>query len=308
MRQFSRRAWRGGPESSEGGLACEVCGRLPAPPRVRLTLANVAMMVPIELTVNAAAVNTDLPSIVKILVMTAATSVLAIWVAEPSMMRLMHGWLHAPALRNRNSLREAPSVWRVRTVLDDEPGSLEHLTRSLFRVGVNILDIQVHPAEGIVLDELVVSAPEKVTSRDLASAIQTGGGRDSRIWPTTALALADPATRALSLALRVAADPEELPLATAELLRARVLTPGQPTPELDGGTVLKIPTSRTGAHVFLRPGEPFTRAEIARANRLAELAEQTEITRNAIRAHSPPPQNTQLENPAEAFHGLQIPG
>lgn len=284
MRRLPRSAGLGGADARAGELACEVCGRLPAPPRVRLTVANVAMMVPIELIVNAAAVTTELPFIVKILLMTAATSVLAIWVTEPSMMRLLHGWLHATALGHRKKLREAPAVWRIRTVLDDEPGALERLARALSRTGANILDIQVHPAVGSALDEMVVSAPEGVAARDLAAAIHTGGGRETRIWSTTALALADPATRALSLALRVAADPGELPLAAAELLRARVLSPGRPTPTPEDGSVLKIPASRTGAHVLLRPGEPFTRAERARAMRLAELAEQTEIIWEALLA------------------------
>ncbi|HEY1157777.1 MAG TPA: amino acid-binding protein, partial [Arthrobacter sp.] len=34
-------------------LRCEVCGQMPEPPKARLTLANVAVMLPIELLVHA---------------------------------------------------------------------------------------------------------------------------------------------------------------------------------------------------------------------------------------------------------------
>lgn len=272
-------------DGGAGGLGCEVCGRLPAPPRTRLTLANLTMMVPIELVVNAAAVNTDLPFVLKVLALTAATSVLAIWIAEPPMMRLLRGWLHAPALRRRSRLGRAPALWRIRTVLRDEPGALERLARAMARAQVNILDIQVHPMGEAVLDELVASAPEGASEGDLAAAVAAGGGREARIWPTTALALADSGTQALSLALRVAADPEELPLAAAELLRARVLDPGQYPSQADG-TVLKVPSGRTGTHVFSRPGEPFTPAERARANRLAQLAETIELGRHPGTLHT----------------------
>ena len=43
--------------------------------------------------------------------------------------------------------------------------------------------------------------------------------------------------------------------------------------------MLRIPTAWHGPITFVRPGEPFTPAESARAHRLAELAE--------ILAHSP---------------------
>ncbi|HAG58715.1 MAG TPA: amino acid-binding protein, partial [Arthrobacter bacterium] len=76
------------------------------------------------------------------------------------------------------------------------------------------------------------------------------------------------------LAARIADAPEELPLAVAELLHARILTPAEATLEPDdAGTRLKIPTAWHGPITFARPGEPFTPAESARAHRLAELAE-----------------------------------
>jgi len=257
-------------------LSCEVCGLMPEPPKTRLTLANIAVMLPIELLVHALVVETHLPYLAKVLVLTLTATVLVIWVAEPSAARILRGWLHAPALRHRRKLAAAPALWRARTVLRDEPGSLQKISQALARRGANILSIHVHPVPGGVLDELVLSAPDHLGERGLMEALHDGGGAGSHVWPTTALALADGQTRALSLAARIAAAPEEMPLAVAELLQARIVTPAEDAvtaPADDGGTRLRVPTAWHGPITFSRPGEPFTPAESARAHRLAELAE-----------------------------------
>jgi hypothetical protein len=159
-------------------------------------------------------------------------------------------------------------------VLRDQPGSLQRITQALARLDTNILSIHVHPVPGGVLDEFVLSAPGDLSERRLLEALHDGGGSRSQVWPTTALAMADGQTRALSLAARIADAPDELPLAVAELLRARILTPAEAILEKDdAGTRLKIPTAWHGPIIFARPGEPFTPAESARAHRLAELAE-----------------------------------
>ncbi|MCU1434421.1 MAG: amino acid-binding protein [Pseudarthrobacter sp.] len=263
-------------------LSCEVCGLMPEPTKTRLTLANVAVMLPIELLVHALVVETHLPYLAKVLVLTLTATVLVIWVAEPSAARILRGWLHAPALRHRRKLGTAPALWRARTVLLDQPGALQKVTRALARLDTNILSIHVHPVAGGVLDEFVLSAPGNLGERQLLEALDDGGGSRSKVWPTTALAMADGQTKALSLAARIADAPDELPLAVAELLRARVLTPAEAVLEHhDAGTRLKIPTAWHGPIIFARPGEPFTPAESARAHRLAELAE--------ILAHRPAP-------------------
>lgn len=247
---------------------------MPEPAKTRLTLANVAVMLPIELLVHAAVVDTELPYVAKVLVLAVTATILVIWVAEPSAARILRGWLHAPAIRHRKRLAAAPALWRARTVLQDQPGSLQKVTRALARLDVNILGIHVHPVPGGVLDELVLSAPGHLSEHQLLGALHDGGGASPRVWPTTALAMADGQTGALSLAARIADAPDELPLAVAELLRARIVPPSEAFAKApDDGTRLKIPTAWHGPITFARPGEPFTPAESARAHRLAELAE-----------------------------------
>lgn len=247
---------------------------MPEPPKARLTLANVAVMLPIELLVHALVVETHLPYVAKVLVLTLTATVLVIWVAEPSAARILLRWLHAPALRHRRQLASAPSLWRARTLLRDQPGSLQRITGALARLDTNILSIHVHPVPAGVLDEFVLSVPGDVGERELLAALHDGGGSSPHVWPTTALAMADGQTRALSLAARIAAAPDELPLAVAELLHARIVPPSDAGFKAsDDGTHLKIPTAWHGPITFFRPEEPFTPAESARAHRLAELAE-----------------------------------
>jgi hypothetical protein len=268
-------------------LSCEVCGQMPEPTKARLTLANIAVMLPIELLVHAAVVETHLPYLAKVLVLTLTATILVIWVAEPSAARMLRRWLHAPALRHRRRLVAAPALWRARTVLKDRPGSLQKITQALARLDTNILSIHVHPVAGGVLDEFVLSAPAGLRESQLLRALRDGGGTEPHVWPTTALAMADGQTGALSLAARIAANSDELPLAVAELLRARIgAEPADPAAEARtgqdrDGTLLRIPTAWHGPITFSRPGEPFTPAESARAHRLAELAE--------ILAHRPVP-------------------
>src|SRR5919107_2759558 len=124
-------------------LSCEVCGQMPEPTKTRLTVANVAVMLPIELLVHALGVENQLPYVAKGLVLTLTATILVIWVAEPSAARVLRGWLHAPALRHRRKLGTAPALWRARTVLRDEPGSLQKVTKALARPGTHILSIHL---------------------------------------------------------------------------------------------------------------------------------------------------------------------
>jgi len=267
---------------STGELACDSCGQLPEAPKGRLTVVNVVTILPIELLVHALVVQTDLAYLAKVLALAGTATALVIWVAEPSARRLLWSWLHAPALRRRRKLHTSPALWRVRTILADEPGALEQLTRGLARLDANILSIHVHPVSAGVLDELVLSAPGDLIEEDLFAAVQTCGGRSTRLWPTTAVALTDGQTRALTLAARVAGNPGELGPVIAELLAAELVvdrTNGEnPLDTSHESVLLKVPTTWHAPLYFSRPGEPFTPAESGRAHRLAELAEVIELT------------------------------
>ena len=274
---------RGGMDSTATGavttgLACDVCGRLPHPRRFRLMLAKLAAVFPVELLLHAAVVYYHLSYAMTVTILTVTTTILVIWVVEPSAMRLLRSWLHAPAIRARGHLEDAPALWRIRVTVDDKPGALEILTHNLARLDANILTLHVHALNRGSLDELVVATPEHVHAADLIDSIEAGGGMDPHVWPTSALALVDGQTKALTLASRVTANPGELPLAVAELLGAQVVTDrcGK-TGARSGGrgadkTTLGIPSPWSGPIVVSRPGEPFTPAESARANRLADVA------------------------------------
>lgn len=262
-----------------GADACDVCGRQPHPRRARLTLAKLLAVFPVELALHALVVHYHLSYLTTVVVLTVTTTVLVIWVVEPSAMRLLRTWLHAPALAMRRRVETAPALWRIRARVDDHPGALEQLARGLARLDANILSIHIHPLENGALDEIIAVAPEEVESAAIGAAVERAGGADVQVWPTSALALVDGQTTALSYAARVAADAAELPLAICELLRARLvvdritaLTRG-PDAVCEAATTLRVPSPWTGLFVFTRPGEPFTPAERARANRLAEVAE-----------------------------------
>lgn len=264
-------------------LACEVCGQLPHPQKVRLTLANVAVMLPIELVVHAAVVNTELPYVQKVLVLTLTATALVIWVAEPSVRRALRGWLHAPALSHRRRLHATAALWRIRAVIDDGPRAQAKLARGVAGLKADILGLQRHAAPDGVLAELIVAAPEYATQTELLAAVGASGGREVSAWPTTALALADGQTKALSLAVRVAENPDELQLAVAEMLGAELVPDhGRVNPVAGAATLLKIPSPLLGPLVFSRPQAPFTEAESARAHRLAELAELADSSRRRL--------------------------
>jgi len=268
-----------------------VCGRLPHPRKLRLALAKLTAVFPIELLLHALVIYFHMSFALTVTLLTVSTTVLVIWVVEPSAMHLLSRWLHAPTLHAQKRLHGAESLWRLRARLEDQPGALEAITPELAAVRATILDLQVHPVAEGSRHEIVVGAAEHVREEDLLGAIERGGGVDVELWQTTALALVDGQTKALTLAARVAVTPEELPLAVAELLGAQVVTDlrlvqgGCDRGSYDGST-LRIPSPSTGLLVFSRPDEPFTPAESCRANRLAEIAEVALITQ-AVSA--PPP-------------------
>nr|WP_244283250.1 GNAT family N-acetyltransferase [Streptomyces flavidovirens] len=176
------------------------------------------------------------------------------------------------------------ALWRMRTTVKDEPGSLALLCTALARHQVDILTLQTHPlAEGTV-DELLLRAPAALQAGRLSREIAAAGGSDTWLERADAHDLVDAPTRVLGLATRTALDAAELPLALRQLLGrctihslpATSLT-GRPTGEsapVEGvldGTVMKLRDPSGGVITMERHYLPFTPTEFARARALVEL-------------------------------------
>ncbi|WP_374194722.1 GNAT family N-acetyltransferase [Streptomyces sp. VRA16 Mangrove soil] len=170
------------------------------------------------------------------------------------------------------------TLWRMRTTVRDEPGSLAALCMALAHLRVDILSLQTHPlAEGTV-DEFLLRAPQEMAAADLTVAVAQAGGADTWIERADAHDLVDAPTRILGLATRTAQDAAELPLALRQLLgRCTIRSlPATSTgaASAEGGfdaTELRLRTPEGGLITVERPYLPFTPTEFARARALVEL-------------------------------------
>ncbi|MDX2291264.1 MULTISPECIES: GNAT family N-acetyltransferase [Streptomyces] len=197
----------------------------------------------------------------------------------------------APTDRQAAEAESAPApetietvLWRMRTTVDDAPGSLAALCTALARLGVDILTLQTHPLTEGTVDEFLLRAPAGLSSADLAHEIGTAGGRDTWTERADTHDLVDTPTHVLGLATRTALDAAELPLALRQLLGRCTLhsvpavsLTGRPTGEqapVEGvleETVMKLRDPRGGTLLIERPYLPFTPTEFARARALVEL-------------------------------------
>ncbi|MEU7209150.1 GNAT family N-acetyltransferase [Streptomyces sp. NPDC044989] len=174
------------------------------------------------------------------------------------------------------------ALWRMRTTVRDEPGSLAELCAALAERRIDILSLQTHPlAEGTV-DEFLLRAPGELSGTELAGVVTAAGG--ARTWTERADAhdLVDAPTRVLGLATRTALDAAELPLALRQLLGrctirslpaitgAEAVEAVPPEGALED-TVLRLRAPEGGVISVERPHLPFTPAEFARARALVEL-------------------------------------
>jgi predicted amino acid-binding ACT domain protein len=173
-----------------------------------LALVKLAAVFPVELLLHALVLHLHPPYLLAVAALSVTTTLLVIWVLEPSAMHLLRRWLHAPQLSAHAQLSTATALWRMRVTVEDRPGALEHVAHWLAGLGANILNISVHPLDLAARDELVVSAPDDVTEEQLVDAVTAAGGVDVTAWHTSALALVDAPTRALSLSARVAQRPK----------------------------------------------------------------------------------------------------
>ncbi|MFF4054275.1 GNAT family N-acetyltransferase [Streptomyces sp. NPDC001668] len=200
---------------------------------------------------------------------------------------LPHGEQAGPAdqrARTPDPVAAESTLWRMRTTVKDEPGSLAALCTALAGQRVDILSLQTHPlAEGTV-DEFLLRAPGTLEGSEITRAVARSGGADTWIERADTHDLVDAPTRVLGLATRTALDAAELPLALRQLL-GRCTIRSLPAVPLGGGrgpegvpvegvledTVMRLRAPEGGVITVERPYLPFTPTEFARARALVEL-------------------------------------
>ncbi|MFE7121426.1 GNAT family N-acetyltransferase, partial [Streptomyces sp. NPDC057654] len=171
------------------------------------------------------------------------------------------------------------ALWRMRTTVRDEPGTLAALCRALAHHRVDILTLQTHPLASGTVDELLVRAPAALLPAELTRAAAAGGGSGTWVERADAHDLVDAPTRVLALATRTALDAAELPLALRQLLgrctiRSLPERRTDPAPPAEGvleETVMRLRDPSGGTITVERPYLPFTPAEFARAHALVGL-------------------------------------
>ncbi|CAL9378021.1 GNAT family N-acetyltransferase [Streptomyces sp. XY006] len=195
---------------------------------------------------------------------------------------------HAPPTSDTESPAPEPvpganTLWRMRTTVKDEPGSLAALCAALAGHRVDILSLQTHPLAAGTVDEFLLRAPGELPASAIITAVSSAGGSDTWIERADAHDLVDAPTRVLSLAARTALDAAELPLALRQLL-GRCTIRSRPAPAggvrgpgglpVEGAlddTVMRLRAPEGGVITVERPYLPFTPTEFARARALVEL-------------------------------------
>ncbi|MGV9605483.1 GNAT family N-acetyltransferase [Streptomyces sp. NPDC003631] len=175
-------------------------------------------------------------------------------------------------------------LWRMRTTVRDEPGSLATLCTALASLRIDILSLQTHPLAQGTVDEFLLRAPAELEATGITRVVASAGGTGTWIERADAHDLVDAPTRVLGLATRTALDAAELPLALRQLLgrctirslpavspasgRAENDVPVEGTLE---DTVMRLRAPEGGVITVERPYLPFTPTEFARARALVEL-------------------------------------
>ncbi|MEU6713472.1 ACT domain-containing protein [Nonomuraea sp. NPDC046802] len=192
----------------------------------------------------------------------------------------------APALPVAKGAGGPMTLWRIRMRVVERPGRLATVAGAFGRLGCNILALHIAPTGSSAitpagcdaLDEFVIEAPRELALPTLAAALTEAGGHDVVIVPAQVKDLTDPGVQALVLAQRVAADPDRLPEAMAELLRVSQVEWRRPGDTVDEGaelnTTMVMSVNPDRALLIRRPGLPFTPTEAARAAALTAAARQ----------------------------------
>ncbi|MFI0356485.1 GNAT family N-acetyltransferase [Actinomadura sp. 9N407] len=179
---------------------------------------------------------------------------------------------------------------RIRTEIDDRPGRLAELTSALARRGANILGLSVQVDTEGVVDEFIVDMPAgsgegrrdgEGIREQVRKALEAAGGTRTAVVPARPHELVDEPTRVLALVARLRIEPQALPAALAELLRASESAwtdePGS------GPDLLTVPVGHGRAVRLRRPGLPFTATEAARADALVRAVLPPQGARPASR-------------------------
>ncbi|MFF5882994.1 GNAT family N-acetyltransferase [Streptomyces sp. NPDC012589] len=189
-----------------------------------------------------------------------------------------------PAEPDTGGARPEGALWRMRTTVEDRPGSLAALCTALAGRQVDILSLQTHPLGAATVDEFLLRAPAGLAGADLSAAVTAAGGADTWIERADAHDLVDTPTRVLGLAARTALDAAELPLGLRRLLgrctirslpaaspAGRPAGGGAPVEDSLGDTMMRLRAPDGGTIIVERPHLPFTPTEFARARALVEL-------------------------------------
>ncbi|MFD0633310.1 ACT domain-containing protein [Catenulispora yoronensis] len=168
---------------------------------------------------------------------------------------------------------DALTLWRIRAVVRDRPGSLAAVCERLAGVGANIVGLQVHPLGDGVLDEFLVDVPPEVGPDALAAAVAAGGGDVANIDRAARDDLTDAPARVLTLAARLAAGDAGLPEALHDLFGQSAVAwdPREAGEPACAGTLMTLADPTGGTLRLTREGLDFTPTEFARARALVGL-------------------------------------
>ena len=168
---------------------------------------------------------------------------------------------------------DALTLWRIRAVVRDRPGSLAAVCERLAGLGANIVGLQVHPLPEGVLDEFLVDLPPEIGGDALAAAIAAGGADVRHVDRAARDDLTDAPARVLTLAARMAAGDAGLPMALHDLFGkcAVAWDPREAEESACAGTLMTLPDPSGGTLLLTREGLDFTPTEFARARALVGL-------------------------------------
>ncbi|XVU30039.1 ACT domain-containing protein [Actinoplanes sp. CA-054009] len=156
-------------------------------------------------------------------------------------------------------------LMRLRTTLPDRPGTLARLSGRLADQGINILAIQIHPAEHGAVDELLIAVPRALDPTAVIDTVTTGGGEQTELTRADVHDLVDPATRALTVARR-SPTPED---AVRSLLAAELTD----TPAPDARHSAALHDAAGHPRYLTRHSPAFTPTEVSRAQAMIDLCE-----------------------------------